>query len=60
VSKLRELSGAQWVDDVCMISLEEDHYLGHIKVCLDAYCDNPTRNNSILSPRPLHLVIKRQ
>jgi hypothetical protein len=32
VSKLRELSGAQWVDDVCMISLEEDHYLGHIKV----------------------------
>jgi hypothetical protein len=37
VSKLRELSGAQWVDDVCMISLEEDHYLGHIKVFLDAY-----------------------
>ena len=32
VSKLRELSGALWVDDVCMISLEEEHYLGHIKV----------------------------
>ncbi|KAG2553811.1 hypothetical protein PVAP13_9KG623600 [Panicum virgatum] len=31
VSKLRELSGALWVDDVCMISLEEEHYLGHIK-----------------------------
>ena len=34
VSKLRELSGALWVDDVCMISLEEEHYLGHIKVCV--------------------------
>jgi hypothetical protein len=33
VSKLRMLSGAQWVDDVCMISLEEEHYVGHIKVC---------------------------
>jgi hypothetical protein len=33
VSKLRMLSGAHWVDDVCMISLEEEHYVGHIKVC---------------------------
>jgi hypothetical protein len=32
VPKLRELSCAQWVEDVCMISLEEDHYVGHIKV----------------------------
>ncbi|CAO2170864.1 unnamed protein product [Urochloa humidicola] len=31
VSKLRELSGAQWVENVSMISLEEEHYLGHIK-----------------------------
>uniref|UniRef100_A0A0E0L127 Uncharacterized protein n=1 Tax=Oryza punctata TaxID=4537 RepID=A0A0E0L127_ORYPU len=31
VSKLRELSGALWVDDVCMISLDEEHYKGHIK-----------------------------
>jgi hypothetical protein len=23
------------------------------------YCDNPTRDNSVLSPKPLHLVIKR-
>jgi hypothetical protein len=22
-------------------------------------CDNPTRDNSVLSPKPLHLVIKR-
>jgi hypothetical protein len=33
VAKLRELSGALWVDDACMISLNDDHYLGHIKVC---------------------------
>jgi hypothetical protein len=33
VSKLRELSGAQWVEDVSMISLDDEHYLGHIKVC---------------------------
>uniref|UniRef100_A0A0E0KMJ2 Uncharacterized protein n=1 Tax=Oryza punctata TaxID=4537 RepID=A0A0E0KMJ2_ORYPU len=31
VSKLRDLSGALWVDDVCMISLDEEHYKGHIK-----------------------------
>jgi hypothetical protein len=23
------------------------------------FCDNPTRDNSVLSPKPLHLVIKR-
>jgi hypothetical protein len=23
------------------------------------YCDNPTRDNFVLSPKPLHLVIKR-
>jgi hypothetical protein len=23
------------------------------------HCDNPTRDNSVLSPKPLHLVIKR-
>jgi hypothetical protein len=34
VTRLRGLSGAQWVEDVCMISLEEEHYLGHIKVCV--------------------------
>jgi hypothetical protein len=33
VAKLRELSGALWVDDACMISLDDEHYLGHIKVC---------------------------
>ncbi|TVU20880.1 hypothetical protein EJB05_30481, partial [Eragrostis curvula] len=31
VSKLRELSGANWDEDLCMISLEEEHYKGHIK-----------------------------
>lgn len=33
VSKLRELSGALWIEDNCMISLDEEHYMGHIKVC---------------------------
>jgi hypothetical protein len=23
------------------------------------YCDNPIQDNSVLSPKPLHLVIKR-
>jgi hypothetical protein len=23
------------------------------------YCDDPIRDNSVLSPKPLHLVIKR-
>ncbi|CAN6238387.1 unnamed protein product [Urochloa humidicola] len=31
VTKLRELSGALWDDDNYMISLEEEHYKGHIK-----------------------------
>jgi hypothetical protein len=40
VSKLRELSGANWDEDACMISLEEEHYNGHIKVCslFSFYC----------------------
>ena len=33
LSKLRDLSGAQWDDDNCMIVLEEEHYNGHTKVC---------------------------
>jgi hypothetical protein len=24
------------------------------------FCDNPIQDNSVLSPKPLHLVIKRQ
>ena len=32
VTKLRELSGALWDEDICMISLEEEHFKGHIKV----------------------------
>jgi hypothetical protein len=32
-------------------------YAPHIHI--QAYCDNPTRDNSILSPKPLHLVIKQ-
>ncbi|XP_020393896.1 uncharacterized protein [Zea mays] len=31
VAKLRELSGANWDEDLCMISLEDEHYNGHIK-----------------------------
>jgi methionine salvage enolase-phosphatase E1 len=34
VSKLKELSGANWDDDVYMISLEGEHYMGHIQVCV--------------------------
>jgi methionine salvage enolase-phosphatase E1 len=33
VTKLRELSGALWDDELHMISLDEQHYSGHIKVC---------------------------
>ena len=33
VIKLRELSGALWDEDNFMITLEENHYMGHIKVC---------------------------
>jgi hypothetical protein len=33
LSKLRDLSGAQWDEDSCMIVLEEEHYNGHTKVC---------------------------
>jgi hypothetical protein len=34
VSKLRDLSGALWDDHNCMITLEDEHYNGHIKVCV--------------------------
>jgi hypothetical protein len=34
VSKLKELSAANWDDDVYMISLEEELYMGHIQVCV--------------------------
>jgi hypothetical protein len=33
VNKLRELSGVLWDEDNCMITLEEEHYKGHVKVC---------------------------
>lgn len=32
VSKLRELSGANWDDDFHMITLKDEHYKGHIQV----------------------------
>ena len=32
VSKLRDLSGAQWCEDSFTIILEADHYEGHIMV----------------------------
>uniref|UniRef100_A0A8I6X289 Myb/SANT-like domain-containing protein n=1 Tax=Hordeum vulgare subsp. vulgare TaxID=112509 RepID=A0A8I6X289_HORVV len=31
ISKLRDISGSLWDDTNCVISLEEEHYLGHIK-----------------------------
>jgi methionine salvage enolase-phosphatase E1 len=34
VTKLRELSGALWDDGHCMITLEEERYNGHVKVCI--------------------------
>ena len=33
VVKLRELSGALWNEDTCAITLEDEHYKGHVKVC---------------------------
>jgi len=32
VTKLRELSGSLWDEDNFMITLEEEHYKGHVKV----------------------------
>lgn len=34
VTKLRELSGALWDEEHCMITLEDEHYNGHVKVGL--------------------------
>jgi hypothetical protein len=34
MSKLRELSGALWDENNCMITLEDEHYNDHIKVCI--------------------------
>lgn len=34
VSKLRELSGALWDEENSMITVEDEHYKGHIKVCV--------------------------
>ena len=33
VVKLRELSGALWNEDTCAITLEDEHYKAHVKVC---------------------------
>jgi hypothetical protein len=30
-----------------------------MRAFMKEYCDNPTRDNFVLSPKPLHLVIKR-
>ena len=32
VTKLRELSGALWEEDNYMITLEDEHYKGHVTV----------------------------
>jgi methionine salvage enolase-phosphatase E1 len=32
ITKLRELSGALWDEDNFMITLEDEHYRGHVKV----------------------------
>jgi hypothetical protein len=37
VSKLRELSGAHWDEENSMIVLEEEHYNGHVQVCVGLY-----------------------
>jgi hypothetical protein len=38
LSKLRDLSGAQWDEDTYTIVLEEEHYNGHTKVCKPKHC----------------------
>ena len=47
MSKLRKLSGANWDEECHMISLEEEHYMGHIQVCVGA----------VTSCYPLFLVV---
>lgn len=37
VSKLRELSGAHWDEENSMIVLEQEHYNGHVQVCVGLY-----------------------
>lgn len=32
VCRLKELSGANWDEDLCMITLDLEHYHGHVKV----------------------------
>jgi hypothetical protein len=32
ICKLKELSGANWDEDLCMIMLDPEHYNGHVKV----------------------------
>jgi hypothetical protein len=45
VTKLRELSGALWDEDACMIVLEEEHYNGHTQVSnLSTECPLLTSN----------------
>ncbi|KAL6842420.1 hypothetical protein ACP4OV_027847 [Aristida adscensionis] len=46
VSKLRELSGALWDDELCMITLGDEHYKGHIKAHPkdDEYLNRPIEN----------------
>jgi hypothetical protein len=36
ICKLKELSGANWDEDLCMITLDHEHYHGHVKVTSSA------------------------
>jgi hypothetical protein len=44
LSKLRDLSGAQWDEDTWTILLEEEHYNGHTKVktCISIHLYSPS------------------
>lgn len=34
ITRLKDLSGALWDDQTSTIILEEEHYMGHVKVCV--------------------------
>lgn len=37
IVKLKELSGANWDEHLCMITLDPEHYHGHVKVSIYCY-----------------------
>ena len=57
IEKLRGLSGALWDDDQKMISLEEQHYLGHTLVCTFMLKSSTFPQISMLSADICHILV---